>query len=152
MTAILGIATAVPATAVSQRAVRDLFAAQPGISRLTARLIRAAFDRSAIDIRHTVLTDFDGVPSGFINLETSAFERPTTAKRNAIYVEQAPKLFAQAARGALQAAGVVADGSGGRRRDELQRSGWSLVVAVRQGAYRSPAEEAQKGIYRTRKH
>ncbi len=108
MTAILGIATAVPATAVSQRAVRDLFAAQPGISRLTARLIRAAFDRSAIDIRHTVLTDFDGVPSGFINSETSAFERPTTAQRNAIYVEQAPKLFAQAARGALQAAGVVA--------------------------------------------
>ena len=86
----------------------DLFAAQPGISRLTARLIRAAFDRSAIDIRHTVLTDFDGVPSGFINSETSAFERPTTAQRNAIYVEQAPKLFAQAARGALQAAGVVA--------------------------------------------
>ncbi len=46
---ILGIGTAVPTTVLPQSVVRDLFLAQPGVDRLTARLIGAAFDQSAID-------------------------------------------------------------------------------------------------------
>ena len=52
---ILSIGTALPATRLPQEHVRDLFAAQPGVDRLTRRLIHAAFDAAAIDSRRTVL-------------------------------------------------------------------------------------------------
>ena len=58
--AIFSIGTAVPATVVHQHQLRDLFRGQPGTSRLTSRLIGAAFDASAIDTRHTVIAEFDG--------------------------------------------------------------------------------------------
>jgi len=108
MAAILGIGTAVPGTSLPQTAVRDLFASQPGVSRLTSRLIHAAFDHSAIETRHSALTDFGGAPSGFLDAETGLFGRPTTSERNAIYAREAPALFARAAQDALDAAGVEA--------------------------------------------
>lgn len=108
MGAILGIGTAVPPTAMPQDIVRDLFASQPGIERLTARLIAAAFDHSAIQTRHTVISDFYGTPTGFLDRESGLFGRPTTGERNALYAREAPGLFAAAARSALSAAGVDA--------------------------------------------
>ena len=117
---ILGIGTAVPATVLPQSAVRDLFLGQPGVERLTARLIGAAFDQSAIDTRHTVLGELadaspDGSPDGsrsggspFIDSSTRALLAPSTRVRNDLYRREAPALFARAAREALSRAGVEA--------------------------------------------
>ncbi len=114
---ILSIGTAVPDSVLSQDAARDLFAAQPGIDRLAARLIHSAFDHSAIATRHAVI----GAPSAaggesgnsgsgqsgsqlwhpaFVG-ESGTIRTPTTGERNAIYRAEAPKLFAGAARSAL---------------------------------------------------
>jgi predicted naringenin-chalcone synthase len=108
MAAILGIGTAVPDTAMPQDVVRDLFASQPGVSRLTARLIAAAFGNSAIETRHTVISDFHGPSTGFLDASTGVFGRPSTGERNALYTREAPELFADASRRALAAAGVAA--------------------------------------------
>lgn len=112
--AVLGIGTAVPDTRLSQNDLRDLFAAQPGVDRLTARLIRAAFDHSAIDGRHTVLSELargadatDAAPSPFIGAQRH-LRHPPTGARNAVYVREAPALFAAAARAALDRSGVAA--------------------------------------------
>ena len=53
---IVAIGTAVPTARLTQDAVRDMFAAQPGTSRLTQRLIHAAFDAADIETRHSVLS------------------------------------------------------------------------------------------------
>lgn len=104
---ILSIGTAVPQGRLPQDHVRDLFAAQPGVDRLTRRLIHAAFDAAAIDSRHTVL---DALAPGATGLESggmpvrdvdSTLLRPSTGARNAAYVRLAPPLFADAARRAL---------------------------------------------------
>lgn len=122
---ILSIGTALPATRLPQEHVRDLFAAQPGVDRLTRRLIHAAFDAAAIDSRRTVLAALapEGgtlAPGGGVALASGGADdermpvrdaagvllRPSTGTRNAAYVRLAPPLFAEAARRALAGAGV----------------------------------------------
>lgn len=108
---ILGIGTAVPTTVLPQPAVRDLFLAQPGVDRLTARLIGAAFDQSAIETRHTVLRELADQPapgSDFIDSESRALRSPLTGTRNDVYRREAPPLFERAAREALMRADVEA--------------------------------------------
>ncbi len=108
---ILGIGTAVPATALPQTAVRDLFLMQPGVDRLTARLIGAAFDQSAIETRHTVLRELAEQPtpaSDFIDPQDRAVRSPLTGTRNDVYRREAPPLFERAAREALMRADVEA--------------------------------------------
>lgn len=108
---ILGIGTAVPTTVLPQSAVRDLFLAQPGVDRLTARLIGAAFDQSAIDTRHTVLSELGEQSAGasdFIDADTRELRSPLTGTRNDVYRREAPPLFARAAREALARADVEA--------------------------------------------
>lgn len=108
---ILGIGTAVPTTVLPQNAVRDLFLAQPGVDRLTARLIGAAFDQSAIDTRHTVLAELGeriGSSSDFIDGSSRAVLSPLTGTRNDVYRREAPSMFERAAREALVRADVEA--------------------------------------------
>ncbi len=57
---IVSIGTALPDTRVTQSALRDLFAAQPGFDRKAQRLVGAAFDAAAIDTRHVVLPQLAG--------------------------------------------------------------------------------------------
>ncbi|MGA7148556.1 MAG: type III polyketide synthase, partial [Microbacterium sp.] len=109
---IVSIGTAVPPTRVTQDRVRDFFAAQPGVDRLTQRLIRAAFDAAAIDERHTVLTELGalgqtspGADGPFVDA-SGALRRPTTGTRNDLYTREVPGLCAQAARAAIDDAGV----------------------------------------------
>lgn len=114
---IVSIGTAVPATCVPQDRARAIFAGQPGADRLTQRLIRAAFDASAIERRHTVLAEFgddlsphDLIPEGrarFADGEGRML-RPTTGSRNDLYLAEAPGLNARAARAALADAEVEA--------------------------------------------
>ncbi|HAQ59384.1 MAG TPA: type III polyketide synthase [Microbacterium sp.] len=112
---ILGIGTAVPATVLTQSAVRDLFLLQPQVDRLTARLIGAAFDQSAIETRHTVLAELgderDGDPadaSPFLTSDDREVLSPPTGLRNEVYRREAPPLFAEAARDAFTRAAVEA--------------------------------------------
>jgi len=113
---ILSIGTAVPPARVPQLAARDVFASQPGLSRITQRLIHAAFDASAIDFRNTVLTDLAAFSSGGAPADdgTTAFGgadgivlAPSTGTRNDAYISLAPALFAAAAGQALTEAGVA---------------------------------------------
>ncbi|KZX21242.1 type III polyketide synthase [Rathayibacter tanaceti] len=105
---IRSIETAVPGTVLHQSEVRDLFASQPGISRLGSRLLGAAFGASAIDTRNTVVAELDGAehegPSVFYDAAEGRVLDPGTAARNAVYTERAPELFTEAARRALEAA------------------------------------------------
>lgn len=106
---LIGIGTAVPEFALSQSQVRDLFLAEPDIAPLTARLIRAAYDNSAIERRHTVIEDLAGGGGDFLEPESHAVRNPGTATRNARYAREAPRLSEAAARRALDNAGVEPD-------------------------------------------
>ncbi len=123
-----------PDTSLAQTSIRDLFAGQPGVDRLTARLVRAAFDGAAIDRRATVITElaeFDGERDAVASArEAGAVGRahadpaaeadrvfvdadgrvltPTTGVRNEVYRREAPALFAAAAVDALARAGMAA--------------------------------------------
>ncbi|MET0296030.1 MAG: type III polyketide synthase [Microbacterium sp.] len=109
---IVSIGTAVPSTVVGQDHVRDFFAAQPGLDRLAQRLIHAAFDAAAIDTRHTVLTQLADGHSADAGLDvvgpSGELLAPTTGERNAFYERAAPPLYADAARAALDDAGIAA--------------------------------------------
>ena len=87
---LIGIGTAVPEFALSQSQVKDLFLAEPDIAPPTARLIRAAYDNSAIERRHTVIEDLAGDGGDFLEPETHAVRNPGTGTRNARYAREAP--------------------------------------------------------------
>lgn len=108
VTSILSIGTAVPTARLQQSETRDLFASQPGVDRLTSRLIGAAFDQSAIENRYSVIGSADARSSTFVD-ERGHILSPTTGERNAIYRRDAPGLSAAAAREALQRSGYEAD-------------------------------------------
>jgi len=99
--------TVVPDTVLHQSEVRDVFAAQPGLTRLARRIVTASFDGSGIDTRRTVLgeltlaeTDADPV---FFDRTTGDLLSPGTGTRNDVYVREATRLFIAAARAALDA-------------------------------------------------
>ena len=94
-----------PVTVLRQPAFRDLLAAQAGLSRIGVRRLRAAFDASDIDTRHTVITELgDGPPVDrpvHHDARSSTVLTPSTGARNAAYVREAPPLFLAAAKDAL---------------------------------------------------
>ena len=49
--------TAVPPTVLIQTEARDVFAAQPGLTRLGTRLVSTCFDSAAIDTRYTAVEE-----------------------------------------------------------------------------------------------
>ena len=98
---------AVPDTVLVQDEVRDLFAAQPELSGLAARLVSAAFNASGIKRRYTVLEEMD--PSRvaedpvFFDARTQQILNPSTGTRNRIYAREATELYIRAAARALAA-------------------------------------------------
>jgi predicted naringenin-chalcone synthase len=110
---IRSIETAVPPTVLRQDEIRDVFAEQEDLSRLGRRLVRAAFDVSGIDTRHTVIDELDrssaartagtvGSPV-FYDAEAGVILSPGTGTRNDAYTDRSPALFLAAARTALDA-------------------------------------------------
>ncbi|WP_425387252.1 type III polyketide synthase [Arthrobacter castelli] len=103
------IQTSVPSTVLEQPATRDRFAGQPSVSRLGERLLRAAFDQSGIDQRHTVIDGFDmtrgdgGNSGDFYDRDSGTLLVPGTRVRNELYTQEATKLYIDAARQALEA-------------------------------------------------
>ena len=99
--------TVVPPTVLIQDQVRDVFAAQPGLSRLAQRLVNASFNLSGIDTRHTVIDELtlDGTSPDpqFFDAATQQLLKPSTRVRNELYIVEATKLFVEAGRRALAA-------------------------------------------------
>ncbi|KNC20249.1 naringenin-chalcone synthase [Arthrobacter sp. RIT-PI-e] len=109
MTVILrSLETAVPATVMVQSEVRDVFAAQPDLTRLGKRLVGAAFDSSGIETRYTVVEELTMETASeapvFFDRENVRILTPSTKTRNQVYAEEGTKLFVEAARKALEAA------------------------------------------------
>jgi len=105
--------TAVPPTVLIQSEARDVFAAQPGLTRLGSRLVNTCFDSAAIDTRHTAVTeltkDSRADDPQFFDPDTGLVLSPSTKVRNDIFGREATKLFVEAAKAALAAcAGVEA--------------------------------------------
>jgi predicted naringenin-chalcone synthase len=99
--------TAVPPTVLIQAEARDVFAAQPGLSRLGSRLVSTCFDSAAIDTRHTAVEEmtmaFRSDDPQFFDPATGLLLNPSTKVRNEIFAEQVTKLFIESAHAALGA-------------------------------------------------
>lgn len=99
--------TVVPPTILIQEQVRDIFAAQPGLSRLAQRLVSTSFNVSGIETRHTVIAeltlDNDAAEPQFFDARQQLLLVPSTRVRNELYIQEATKLFVEAGRLALAA-------------------------------------------------
>ncbi|MET0783723.1 MAG: type III polyketide synthase [Leifsonia flava] len=107
-----GLSTAVPQTVLIQEQVRDVFAAQPGLSRLAQRIVPTSFNVSGIETRHTVIEeltfdDYDGERQ-FFDPASGELLMPGTKARNEVYIREATKLYVEAGRLALDALDDVA--------------------------------------------
>lgn len=101
------IQTALPSTVLYQDQVRDVFAAQPGLTRLGQRLIATSFDSSSISTRRSALAELtleptDG-PSVFFDSADMKLLSPSTKVRNDLFAQEAAPLFIESARSALEA-------------------------------------------------
>ncbi|WP_104091454.1 type III polyketide synthase [Arthrobacter sp. GMC3] len=106
--------TAVPPTILVQTQARDVFAAQPGLTRLGQRLVRTCFDSAAIDTRHTAVAemsvDFHSDDPVFYDGGTGLLLSPSTKVRNELFTVESTKLFIEAASKAVAACtGITAD-------------------------------------------
>ncbi|MER7795977.1 type III polyketide synthase [Microbacterium sp. NPDC096154] len=113
---LAGLATVVPPTVLVQDEVRDVFAAQPGLTRLAQRIVSTSFGVSGIETRHTVLEELTrsardpGDPALFFDAESGELLLPGTKARNDLYAEHAGRLYVEAGRAALdRAVGLAAD-------------------------------------------
>jgi predicted naringenin-chalcone synthase len=99
--------TAVPPTILVQSEARDVFAAQPGLTRLGTRLVNTCFDSAAIDTRHTAVAEMSRDSRAenpvFYDAAAGLLLTPSTKVRNEIFAEEATTLFIEAAAKALAA-------------------------------------------------
>ncbi|MFF2276997.1 type III polyketide synthase [Agromyces sp. NPDC058126] len=105
--ALRGLSTVVPPTVLVQPEVRDVFASQPGLSRLGQRIIQTSFDVSGIETRYTVLDELsrDAHPDDpvFFDIDSGELLLPGTKARNELYAEHATGLYVEAGRAAVAA-------------------------------------------------
>ncbi|MCP8999155.1 type III polyketide synthase [Pseudarthrobacter sp. RMG13] len=104
---VRSLETAVPPTVLVQTEARDVFAAQPGLTRLGTRLVSTCFDSAAIDTRHTAVEEmtmaFRSDSPQFFDPATGLLLNPTTKVRNEIFAREVTKLFIESARAAVDA-------------------------------------------------
>lgn len=97
--------TAVPPTILVQEQARDVFASQPGLTRLGQRLVRTCFDSAAIDTRRTAVAelsvDFHANKPMFYDSASGLLLNPTTQERNELFTREASSLFVEVAKKAL---------------------------------------------------
>ncbi|MER1995855.1 MAG: type III polyketide synthase [Arthrobacter sp.] len=98
--------TAVPSTVLVQDQVRDVFAAQPGLTRLGTRLVNTCFNGADIDTRRTALEELTLSSTAenpqFFDPKTGMLLMPSTKTRNDIFATEATKLFIEAGSKAVQ--------------------------------------------------
>jgi predicted naringenin-chalcone synthase len=104
---VRSLETAVPPTILVQSQARDVFAAQPGLTRLGSRLVRTCFDSAAIDTRYTAVAELtlDAHPENpaFFDPDSGQVLSPSTKARNEIFALEATKLFVEAGKAAVAA-------------------------------------------------
>ncbi len=104
---LMALETAVPSTILIQEQARDVFAAQPGLTRLGQRLVRTCFDSAAIETRRTAVreltTSSRSAEPMFYDAGTGLLLNPTTKDRNDLFATEATALFIEAAGKALAA-------------------------------------------------
>jgi predicted naringenin-chalcone synthase len=102
---VRALETAVPPTILIQHEARDVFAAQPGLTRLGSRLVSTCFDSAAIDTRYTAVRELtlDSTAENpqFFDPQTGLLRSPSTKARNNLFAEEATKLFIEAADAAV---------------------------------------------------
>jgi predicted naringenin-chalcone synthase len=100
--------TAVPDTVLVQSQVRDVFAQQPGLTRLGSRLVGTSFDYSGIERRYTVVEELTlehrSENPVFFDAGSRLILSPSTKVRNNVFAEKGTELFIEAARKAVEAA------------------------------------------------
>jgi len=111
---VRSLETAVPQTILVQQQAREVFASQPGLTRLGTRLVSTCFDSAAIDTRYTAVAELslDAHPENprFFDPETNRVLSPSTKVRNEIFATEATKLFIEAGKAAVaQAPGIDLD-------------------------------------------
>ena len=101
------IQTALPPTILHQAPARDVFASQPGLTRLGQRLIATSFDSAEISTRRTAVSeltlDSRAEDPVFFDSATGLLLSPSTKIRNEIFAREASKLFIESARKAMEA-------------------------------------------------
>ncbi|MGW6173129.1 type III polyketide synthase [Arthrobacter sp. NPDC055138] len=99
--------TAVPETVLIQSEARDVFATQPGLTRLGQRLVTTSFDQSGIDTRHAAVDELTTAKRAenpvFFDAGTRQLLSPSTKVRNDFFAAKATPLFIEAAGKALAA-------------------------------------------------
>ncbi|GAB5080448.1 type III polyketide synthase [Arthrobacter sp. AD-310] len=104
---VRSLETAVPKTMLVQAEARDVFAAQPGLTRLGSRLVNTCFDSAAIDTRFTAVEELTNESRTenpqFYDPASGLLLNPSTKVRNEIFARESTKLFVDAARAALAA-------------------------------------------------
>ena len=97
---IHGIETTVPSTRYTQPFASELMQKAVATGDATRRIIRSIYQRSGIDQRHSVITDFqESAPDGlFFNPDGTPRPAPGTGARNSIYSREARRLFVGTAR------------------------------------------------------
>ena len=103
-----GLSTVVPPTELSQSDVAAVFGSQPGLTRLSQRIVSTSFGASGIDRRYTVIDELtmEGPPPAepeFFDRASGALLDPGTRLRNDRYETHASRLYVQAGRAALDA-------------------------------------------------
>ena len=107
---LTALEVAVPETVLHQDEVRDIFASQPGISRLATRLVNASFNASGIETRHSAVAEMDlqerpesAEAPHFFDSTNRHILNPSTRVRNDVYVDEATQLYVDAAAAAVTA-------------------------------------------------
>ncbi|WP_028267265.1 type III polyketide synthase [Arthrobacter sp. MA-N2] len=102
---VRSLETAVPPTVLIQPQARDVFASQPGLTRLGSRLVKTCFDSAAIDTRFTAVAeltlDNHSENPAFFDPVSGQVLSPSTKVRNEIFAVEATKLFIEAAKAAV---------------------------------------------------
>lgn len=102
---VRALETAVPPTVLIQTEARDVFSAQPGLTRLGSRLVSTCFDSAAIDMRYTAVDELTmelkSEDPKFFDPATGLLRSPSTKTRNDLFAREATKLFIEAASSAV---------------------------------------------------
>ena len=105
---------AVPPTVLVQTEARDVFAAQPGLTRLGQRLVTTCFNSAAIETRRTALAELSlssrSENPTFFDATSGNLLSPSTKTRNDIFATEATKLFIESASKAVAACEGIGPG------------------------------------------
>jgi predicted naringenin-chalcone synthase len=105
------ISTAVPENFYTQEFAREFMKEHVAERDAHKRMLHRIYAMSAIDKRHSVITDFeDGAESGiYFDRSANRFLSPSTGKRNELYTREARRLFTTTARKTLVDSGFSSD-------------------------------------------